>query len=153
MIACETLTTKDSSQEGWVQWGHVNDAGSWDGLYGLKASLNREESMYYLDAAGVCEAVGTSGLPIIDDSPVPVVEALPEEIKATSLEASNASANVARPEQSDQFPWGVIAVAGFCIALLGYKRLKKHGAIAKGIGGQTEGQKYPSIFGGDDDAV
>lgn len=142
MIACEALETKPSSQQGWLEWGSLNEAGEWIGLYGLKDSLNAEESMYYLDAAGICEAVGQSGLPAIQEKLTP---ALADPI--TSVGLPQTSTEVA-PPPSDPIPWPLLPVALIAVGVMAWKRGRKMMPVREPVSAEEGDQKYPDRFTG-----
>ena len=148
MQVCEVLKSKPSNQEGWLQWGYVDEAGDWIGLYGLKDSFNREESMYYLDAAGICEAVGQSGQPVPKESPSPALEALP----TTSTVVPGTSTELPQSiPASDQFPWGLVLVGGLGVAIIALRRGRRLLSVDLKSSNSVTGkeQDYPNVFKGD----
>lgn len=86
-IRCEGMLPRPSGQDGWQQWGTVDDLGNFTPVYGLPDSLSTREAMYELDAAGICDIQGKNlqGQPAPVEAPAPAIPALPTNVEPPTM--------------------------------------------------------------------
>ena len=113
---CEQMVHRPSSQSGWSQWGEVDPQGNFVPLWGVESKHDQFASMYFLDAAGICDIQGKSQMgqpapvdaaataPVAGgDAPIPSVSG-----GATAIVVSEAeSQSVLSQITSDQVMGGV----------------------------------------------
>jgi hypothetical protein len=104
-----------------VQWGTEVD-GQFEPIYGLESGLNREESLYYLAAAGLCEIKGQyklgQGEPIEPPTPslaVPALVTAPETSAVVEVQVP-----VEKPQINPVWEIGSpLVIGGVALGVLG----------------------------------
>jgi hypothetical protein len=115
---CEGMLPRPSTQEGWNQWGTVDDLGNFTPVYGLPVTLSSREAMYELDAAGICDIQGKNlqGQPAPVETPKPATPALP-----TNVEPPTMIADVAPPRSLPSAGASGLIIGGLVLAGVAYR--------------------------------